>query len=74
MVGNWQDENLLRDHNVGGRDRFDVVLADYLLGAAEEFWPYGADVMLGRSRTTKYELKGTREGRSAFDACLELLS
>ena len=35
---------------------------------------YGADVMLGRSRTTKYELKGTREGRSAFDACLELLS
>ncbi len=48
VVGNWQDENLLRDHNVGGRDRFDVVLADYLLGAAEEFWPYGADVMLGR--------------------------
>ena len=34
---------------------------------------YGADVMLGRSRATKYELKGTREGRSAFDACLELL-
>ena len=34
---------------------------------------YGADVMPGRSRTTKYELKGTREGRAAFDACLELL-
>ena len=34
---------------------------------------YGADVMPGRSRTTKYELKGTREGRVAFDACLELL-
>jgi tRNA (guanine-N7-)-methyltransferase len=33
----------------------------------------GADVMPGRSRTTKYELKGTREGRAAFDACLELL-
>ena len=34
---------------------------------------YGVDVMPGRSRTTKYELKGTKEGRSTFDACIELL-
>jgi tRNA (guanine-N7-)-methyltransferase len=34
---------------------------------------YGVDVMPGRSRTTKYELKGTKEGRSTFDACVELL-
>lgn len=34
IVGNWTDPDLLRD------ERFDTVLADYLLGAIEGFSPY----------------------------------
>ncbi|CAK0831800.1 unnamed protein product, partial [Prorocentrum cordatum] len=42
VTGNWRDEQLLR-----GRE-YDVVVADYLLGAVERYWPYGADEMLDR--------------------------
>jgi tRNA (guanine-N7-)-methyltransferase len=33
---------------------------------------YGRDVMLGRTRATKYESKGEMEGRLVFEACVEL--
>lgn len=42
LRGNWRDEQLLL-----GRE-YDIVVADYLLGAVERYWPYGADDMLDR--------------------------
>ena len=42
VLGNWRDEEFLK-----GRS-FDVVVADYLLGAIEYHWPYGADQMMDR--------------------------
>lgn len=42
VVGNWTDPALLGDA------RFDVVLADYLVGAIEGFAPYAQDVILER--------------------------
>ena len=41
-LGNWRDEPFLRAR------RFDVVVADYLLGAVEQHWAYGADEMMDR--------------------------
>lgn len=34
VIGNWQDENFLKDRV------FDTVLADYLVGAIDGFAPY----------------------------------
>jgi len=42
LLGNWSDPQLL-----AGR-RFDVVVADYLLGAIEGFAPYTQDRLFGR--------------------------
>jgi hypothetical protein len=42
VLGNWKDDKILKNQ------KFDVVLADYLLGAAEQFWPYSADLMMDR--------------------------
>ena len=42
VMGNWRDDAFLRDR------RFDVVVADYLLGATEAHWPYGADKLMDR--------------------------
>ncbi|MED5372411.1 MAG: class I SAM-dependent methyltransferase [Myxococcota bacterium] len=44
LAGNWEDPTLLHG------ERFDVVLADYLLGAVEGFAPYFQDRLLGRLR------------------------
>ncbi len=41
-MGNWIDEDLL------GEQRFDVVLADYLLGAVDRFAPYFQGRLLTR--------------------------
>ncbi|KAK3262218.1 hypothetical protein CYMTET_28913 [Cymbomonas tetramitiformis] len=40
--GNWRDESFLRER------RYDVVVADYLLGAVEQHWAHGADAMMDR--------------------------
>lgn len=42
VLGNWRDKSLL-----AGR-QYDVVVADFLLGAVEMFWPYSQDAMLDR--------------------------
>lgn len=42
VIGNWTDEALLSGQ------RFDVVLADYLLGAIDGFAPYFQDQLFGR--------------------------
>lgn len=42
VVGNWNDERLLEG------ERFDVVLADYLVGTVEAFPPYAQDRQLHR--------------------------
>jgi hypothetical protein len=49
LVGNWTDPHLLHG------EHFDVVLADYLLGAIEGFAPYWQDCLFERLRplTTK---------------------
>lgn len=44
LVGNWMDPALLAG------ERFDVVLADYLLGAIEGFAPYWQDRLFARLR------------------------
>lgn len=44
VVGNWTDEALLAG------ERFEVVLADYLLGAVDGFAPYFQDRLFGRLR------------------------
>lgn len=44
VVGNWTDTTLLDGA------RFDVVVADYLLGAVERFAPYFQDSLLARLR------------------------
>lgn len=44
IVGNWADPELLRD------ERYDIVLADYLLGAVEGFAPYFQPWLFGRLR------------------------
>ena len=44
LVGNWQDPTLLFE------ERFDVVLADYLLGAIDGFAPYFQGQLFGRLR------------------------
>lgn len=46
LTGNWKDPGLLRD------ERFDVVLADYLLGAIDGWAPYFQDQLLPRLRPT----------------------
>ena len=43
-TGNWSDELFLAD------ERFDTVLADYLLGALDGFAPYHQDRLFGRLR------------------------
>lgn len=45
IVGNWLDPDLLVN------ETFDVVLADYLLGAVDGFAPYWQDQLLPRLRT-----------------------
>jgi len=42
ILGNWNDETLLANR------QYDVVVADFLLGAVEQFWPYAQDAMLSR--------------------------
>ena len=42
VIGNWRDDGFLSDQT------YDVVVADYLLGATERYWAYGADELLGR--------------------------
>lgn len=44
VVGNWADPDLLAG------ERYDTVLADYLLGAIEGFAPYWQDRLFGRLR------------------------
>ena len=44
IVGNWVDRGLLAE------EQFDVVLADYLLGAIEGFAPYWQDQLFARLR------------------------
>lgn len=44
LIGNWTDEALLAG------ERFDVVLADYLLGAIDGFAPYFQDRLFARLR------------------------
>ena len=44
IVGNWTDPGLLAG------ERFDVVLADYLLGAVDGFAPYFQDILFKRLR------------------------
>ena len=44
LVGNWLDEDLLKG------ETFQVVLADYLVGAVERFAPYFQSRLLGRLR------------------------
>lgn len=44
VVGNWVDEDLLKD------EVFDVVLADYLVGAVDRFAPYFQSRLLRRLR------------------------
>ena len=46
VLGNWRDRTFLP-----GR-QFDVVVADYLLGATERHWAYGADAMVDRLLAT----------------------
>ena len=40
--GNWKDVSFLQ------HEMFDVVVADYLLGAVEMHWPHGADGVMDR--------------------------
>jgi len=42
LLANWKDDSLL-----AGRT-YDVVVADYLIGAVEMFWRYAQDAMLSR--------------------------
>eukprot|EP00931_Biecheleriopsis_adriatica_P063786 TRINITY_DN38696_c0_g1_i1.p1 TRINITY_DN38696_c0_g1~~TRINITY_DN38696_c0_g1_i1.p1 ORF type:complete len:487 (-),score=73.62 TRINITY_DN38696_c0_g1_i1:6-1394(-) len=42
LMGNWQDEELLSGKT------FDVVVADYLLGAVDRYWAYAEDEMMAR--------------------------
>ncbi|KAH8068055.1 hypothetical protein JL721_7004 [Aureococcus anophagefferens] len=42
VVGNWREAGFLAG------ERYDVVVADYLLGAVELHWPHGADAVLAR--------------------------
>lgn len=44
VVGNWADQSLLRG------DKYDTVLADYLLGAIEGFAPYFQEFLFARLR------------------------
>ena len=44
VVGNWADDRLLRG------ERYDTVLADYLLGAIEGFAPYFQEFLFARLR------------------------
>ena len=41
-IGNWRDRDFLEGKT------YDVVVVDYLFGATERYWPYGADELLGR--------------------------
>lgn len=42
MVASWDDASLLKD------EQFDVIIADYLLGALDGFTPYKQDLLFGR--------------------------
>ncbi|MBL4847162.1 MAG: class I SAM-dependent methyltransferase [Planctomycetes bacterium] len=42
LIGNWSDPELLAD------ERFEVVVADYLLGALDAYQPYGQDLLFPR--------------------------
>mmetsp|Transcript_5471 Transcript_5471/g.13781 ORF Transcript_5471/g.13781 Transcript_5471/m.13781 type:complete len:602 (-) Transcript_5471:23-1828(-) len=42
VIGNWRDSDFLSDQT------YDIVVADYLFGATERYWAYGADELLGR--------------------------
>ncbi|MBH23233.1 MAG: hypothetical protein CMH57_01990 [Myxococcales bacterium] len=44
VVGNWRDPVMLHD------ERYDVVLADYLIGAIDGFAPYFQDQLMARLR------------------------
>jgi SAM-dependent methyltransferase len=42
VVGNWRDLTFMPDTT------YDVVVSDYLLGAVEQHWPFGAGAMMDR--------------------------
>ena len=42
VTGNWEQSGFMEDNT------YDVVVADYLLGAVEMYWPHGADGMVDR--------------------------
>ena len=43
IIGNWKDETLLQDE-----EKFDTILADYLVGAMDGFSPYFQDLIFER--------------------------
>ena len=43
VVGNWKDEEFMKDTN-----QYGIVLSDYLLGSTELHWIYGAEMLLER--------------------------
>jgi len=49
LIGNWIDPNLLKD------ERFDTVIADYLLGSVEGFSPYFQPYLFSRLRQVTAE-------------------
>lgn len=50
VTGNWTDPLLLHAADVGQDEHYDVVLADYLLGAIDGFAPYFQDQLFARLR------------------------
>ena len=46
VLGNWKQPDFI-DRMLNTK-LYDVVVADYLLGAIERHWPYGADTMMDR--------------------------
>ena len=43
-IGNWEDDSFLQG------EQFDVIIADYLIGAVEGFAPYTQDLIMPRLR------------------------
>ena len=46
VLGNWKQPDFI--DTMLNTKLYDVVVADYLLGAIERHWPYGADTMMDR--------------------------
>ena len=52
VLGNWDDEDLLAD------EQFDVILADYLIGAMDGFSPFKQDLIFDRLKRHLAPTKG----------------